>query len=180
MDSTDSLNKIVKACQQGSSDAFNQLVEMYSSRCYGYFYRLTGNSAVSNDLLSDLFLKLVRKIKTFDGGSFEKWLFTTAANVFRDSLRKRYRQKKLLESKAQEIQLEDNAERVSSREMSDKLQMMLTRLDEETAELLMMRFYGDLSFKELAELRKEPIGTTLSKVHRGLKKLRELMEKSND
>ncbi|MGA2094130.1 MAG: sigma factor-like helix-turn-helix DNA-binding protein [Sedimentisphaerales bacterium] len=38
-----------------------------------------------------------------------------------------------------------------------------------------MRYYSQLSFKEIAELRGEPIGTTLSKVHRGLKRLRELM-----
>jgi DNA-directed RNA polymerase specialized sigma24 family protein len=40
----------------------------------------------------------------------------------------------------------------------------------------MLRFYSELSFKEMAEMRGEPIGTTLAKVHRGLKKLRELME----
>ena len=52
---------------------------------------------------------------------------------------------------------------------------MLKKLDEDTVELLMLRFYGQLSFKELAELRAEPIGTTLSKVHRGLKKLRYML-----
>ena len=40
----------------------------------------------------------------------------------------------------------------------------------------MLRFYSQLSFKEIAAMRGEPIGTTLSKVHRGLRKLRELME----
>jgi len=44
----------------------------------------------------------------------------------------------------------------------------------------MLRFYGDLSFKELAEMRSEPMGTTLSKVHRGLKKLKEWMENPNE
>ena len=46
----------------------------------------------------------------------------------------------------------------------------------DTAELITLRYYGQLSFKELAQLRNEPIGTTLSKVHRGVKKLREIME----
>jgi DNA-directed RNA polymerase specialized sigma24 family protein len=60
-------------------------------------------------------------------------------------------------------------------EMLDKLQSQLSKLDADTAELITMRFYGQLSFKELSELRGEPIGTTLSKVHRGIRKLREYM-----
>jgi RNA polymerase sigma-70 factor, ECF subfamily len=41
---------------------------------------------------------------------------------------------------------------------------------------MMLRFYSDLSFKDIAEMRSEPIGTTLAKLHRGLKKLKENME----
>jgi RNA polymerase sigma-70 factor (ECF subfamily) len=56
------------------------------------------------------------------------------------------------------------------------LQVQLDRLDAETRELIMLRFYSEASFKEMAAMRSEPIGTTLSKLHRGLKRLRELME----
>jgi RNA polymerase sigma-70 factor (ECF subfamily) len=56
------------------------------------------------------------------------------------------------------------------------LQIQLDRLDKDTRELIMLRFYSDLSFKEIAEMRSEPIGTTLAKLHRGLKKLKEFME----
>ena len=68
----------------------------------------------------------------------------------------------------------------SQADLADTLQIQLEKLDAETAELLMLRFYGGFSFKELAEMRSEPIGTTLSKVHRGLKRLRELMENFDD
>jgi RNA polymerase sigma-70 factor (ECF subfamily) len=56
----------------------------------------------------------------------------------------------------------------------------MAKLDAETAELLMLRFYGQLTFREIAELRSEPVGTVLSKVHRGLKRLRELMGHCHD
>jgi RNA polymerase sigma-70 factor (ECF subfamily) len=56
------------------------------------------------------------------------------------------------------------------------LQVQLGKLDTDTRELIMLRFYSQASFKKIAEMRSEPIGTTLSKLHRGLKKLRELME----
>ena len=52
----------------------------------------------------------------------------------------------------------------------------LDRLDADTRELIILCFYSQASFKEIAAMRSEPIGTTLSKLHRGLKKLRELME----
>jgi RNA polymerase sigma-70 factor (ECF subfamily) len=125
-------------------------------------------------LLSELFIKLVEKIGGFGGGSFDHWLFTIAGNLFKDHLRSRYRQQKLLETRAKDIRLETDSDRPD--EMSERLQQALGRLDMETAELIMMRFYADLSFKELAEKRNEPIGTTLCKIHRGLKKLREMMD----
>ena len=53
---------------------------------------------------------------------------------------------------------------------------VLKRLDADTRELSMLRFYSQLSFKEIAKMRSEPIGTTLAKLHRGLKRLREFME----
>lgn len=58
----------------------------------------------------------------------------------------------------------------------DLSQRQLMGLDEETRELITLRFYGDLSFKEIADMKQTPIGTILSKVHRGLKKLREQMK----
>ena len=64
--------------------------------------------------------------------------------------------------------------------MTDKLAQQLQRLEPQIAEIIVMRYYSQLSFEELARLRNEPIGTVLSKVHRGLKKLRQLMEESDD
>lgn len=60
-------------------------------------------------------------------------------------------------------------------EVFDKLQSQLGKLDADTQEVIMLRFYSQLSFKDIAKLRGEPIGTTLSKAHRGLKKLKDLM-----
>ena len=182
MNARKDLKEIIAACQAGSNEAFSQLVDLYASRCYGYFYRLTGNAAQSNDLLSMLFLKLVTRIGTFRlaTGSFEKWLFTIASNIFRDHLRRQYRQKKLLEAKAEELKTAAMTPAKADSEMIDKLQIQMARLDAETSELLMLRFYGGLTFREIAEMRSEPIGTVLAKVHRGLKRLRELMGHYND
>lgn len=169
------LNEIVSRCQNGDSTAYAELIDLFGTDLYGYFYRLSGNSETSNDLLSELFMKLVTKIGSFNGGSFKKWVFTIASNIFYDYLRYRYRQKKLLDGKADTI---SNSELPldGACDLKDELEHYLSKLDADTAEILMLRFYAQLSFKELADLRSEPIGTTLSKVHRGLKKMREVME----
>jgi len=149
---------------------------MYASRCYGYFYRLTGNNDLSDELLSELFVKLVEKFGSYKGGSFEGWLFKIASNIFHDYLRGKQRQKKLLDVQKKQIESQITGPKQSDNEQIDKLQIQLRKLDTDTRELIMLRFYSQLSFKEIAVIRSEPIGTTLAKLHRGLKKLRELMK----
>jgi len=172
----DDLARIVNGCKRGDAECFSQLVDMYSSRCYGYFCRLTGNREVSDDLLSELFVKLVEKIGSFKGGSFESWLFKTASNVFHDYLRVKQRQRKLLDGRKEQLELKLTETKQSDNERFDRLQAQLAKLDADIRELIILRFYSQLSFREMAAMRSEPIGTTLSKLHRGLKRLRKLME----
>jgi len=176
MDVNDDLAQIINGCKNGESQSFSKMVDLYSSRCYGYFYRLTGNTDISDELLSELFVKLVEKIKTYKGGSFESWLFRVASNIFHDYLRNKQRQKKMLDFRKDEVDSEVIEAKKSDGEQIDKLQIQLSKLDDDTRGLMMLRFYSELSFKEIAEMRSEPIGTTLAKLHRGLKKLKECME----
>jgi len=148
---------------------------MYAGRCYGYFYRLTGNHEVSEELLSELFVKLVGKIGSFRGKFFDGWLFKIAANVFRDHLRGKQRRKRAVEAKKEQVAM-STGEPKDSEDERDNLGVQLDKLDDDTRELIILRFYSQMSFKQIAAMRGEPIGTTLSKVHRGLKRLRELME----
>ena len=176
MAESNNLARIIVGCKSGDAECFSQLVDIYASRLYGYFYRLTGKKDVSDDLLSELFVKLVEKIGSFKGGSFESWLFKVASNIFYDYLRGKQQRKKLLEVRKKQLESEKQGNKQSDNEKFDELQIQLKKLDTDTKELVMLRFYSQLSFKEIAEMRSEPIGTTLSKLHRGIKRLRELME----
>jgi len=174
---SDDLAQIIIGCKNGDAQCFSQVVDMYATRCYGYFYRLTGNNDVSDELLSELFVKLVEKIRSYKGGSFESWLFKIATNIFHDHLRSKQRRKKLLEVRQEQLESDLTEPKQSDDNgQIDQLQIRLGKLDAETQQLIMLRFYSQLSFKEIAKMRSEPIGTTLAKLHRGLKKLRELME----
>lgn len=179
MSSSNDVIHLVKLCQQGDKDGFSQLVDGYSSRLFGYFYRLTGSRDDSNELLSELFLKIVEKIGACRPETFEAWLFKMASNLFMDYIRAKKRHEKMLNQAAKEIQTETQPDRTDSL-LTDKLTKQLQRLDAETAEIIVMRYYSGLSFEELAKIRNEPIGTCLSKVHRGLEKLRQLMENCDD
>ena len=172
----DDLAQIIIGCKNGDAECFSRVVDMYASRCYGYFYRLTGDRDISDELLSTLFVKLVEKIGSYRGGSFESWLFKIASNIFHDYLRGRQRQRKLFDQQKKQLALKITTPRHNDSERIDRLQAQLRKLDPDTRELIMLRFYSQASFKEIAKIRSEPIGTTLSKLHRGLKKLRVLME----
>lgn len=176
MTKSDDLARIIIGCKNGDSESFSRLIDIYAGRCYGYFYRMTGNKEVSDDLLSELFVRVVEKIGSQKSAFFEGWLFKTASNIFYDYLRDKQRQKKLFELEGNRPEIKSaETERLEDDEI-DKLQIQLRKLDTDTKEVIMQRFYSGLSFKEIAAIRSEPIGTMLSKLHRGLKKLRELME----
>ena len=170
------LERIIIGCRNREEGSYSRLVEIYGKRCFGYFFRLTGNRTTSEDLLSELFVKLVEKIDGYRGGSFDGWVFAMASNIFHDHLRFKHRQANLLDEHRRRLELQPIESEQPSEGDFDKLQGSLEKLDDDIRELVMLRYYSQLSFKEIAELRKEPIGTTLSKVHRGLKRLRELME----
>lgn len=172
------LTQVIDGCKSGDAECFAQVVDLYGGRCYGYFYRLTGDRDLSDELLSELFVKLVEKIGSYKGGSFESWLFRIASNIFHDHLRSRKRQKKLVEGRRADLEQRptETAQSDLTGDKLDRLQIQLNRLDPDTRDLIVLRYYSEMSFKEIAEIRSEPIGTALSKLHRGLGKLRELME----
>lgn len=102
MAKNDDLARIIAGCKKGANESFSLLVDMYSGRCFGYFYRLTSNREVSNDLLSELFVRVVEKIDGYRDGSFDGWLFTIASNIFYDHLRNKKLQAKLLDAQGQD------------------------------------------------------------------------------
>lgn len=172
----DELAVIISGCRDGDADCFSALVDAYGGRCYGYFYRLTGNSELSEELLSELFVRLVERIWSYRGGVFESWLFRIASNIFHDHLRAKQRHKKMLDVRRRQLESRAVAAKMSGDDRTDKLQMQLEKLDADTRELIMLRFYSELTIREIAEFRCEPVGTTASRLHRGLKRLRRMMQ----
>jgi len=183
------LRETIASAQAGSADAYRALLRVYGPRLYGYFYRATRNHHDAEDLLGEISLRLVRRLKTYDErGRFDPWLFRIAANMVRDRIRRIKTAPSALsfsfgddESGASPIdRIADDAAPVDAAalaaEASGALQDALAKLDEPTREVILLRHFGGMSYKEIAEVCGCPLGTVLARVHRGLKKLRVIMD----
>ena len=181
------LRETIASAQAGSADAYRELLKAYGPRLYGYFIRATGRHHDAEDLVGELFLRLVRQLGKYDDrGRFEPWLFRIAANMVRDRIR-RWKTRPTPVSlsaenesgKALAAQLPGREDEVDmgmlAAESSEEMHKALQQLDETTRETILLRYFGKMTFKELAENFQCPLGTVLARVHRGLKALRGIM-----
>lgn len=186
----EALADLIRRAQARDETAFDALVEAYSSRLYGYLYRLTGSRIDAEDLLQDVFVRVVRMIGRYEhDGRFDAWLFRIAINLVRDRVR---RSRKITTGAGsdedsdylQEIpdapETSDPSQQMQLAESCDQLQRALNQLSGPEKEVIMLRHFSELSFKEIAELMGTPLGTALARAHRGLKRLRELMTEYED
>ncbi|MHC4235099.1 MAG: RNA polymerase sigma factor [Planctomycetota bacterium] len=190
----DILASLVERAKQRDPEAFDLLVDQYGPRLYGYLYRLTGSRDDADDLLQDLFVRLVRMIGDYDHvGRFEAWIFRIATNLARDRVR-RARRAPVTMSLDQDVANNPGQRGASSwqgladisgpapdapmalREDVDKMQGALGRLPAAEREVILLRHFSGMSFAEIAQAMGTPLGTALARSHRGLGKLREMME----
>ena len=187
-----SLQLAIEQARAGDARGFEVLLDAYGRRLYGYFYRATGDVHEAEDLLSEISLRLVRRIGAYDDrGRFDQWLFRIAANMIRDRIRRRRTKPPAAslsiesddgDSPADRLEGPSAAvdERLLLAEASAQVQAALQRLDETTRQMILLRHFGEASFREIAEAFGCPLGTALAKVHRGLKALRQQLEARHD
>lgn len=179
---------MIEQARKGDPKAYEALLDAYGHRLFGYFLRACGNVHEAEDLLSEMSLKLVKNLKRYrHDGRFEPWLFRMAANLLRDRIRRRKARPPQASLSAENDDggrlgetLADSDRPVDADLLADedrqRLQQALAGLDELTREMILLRHFAELSFKEIADLVDRPIGTVLARVHRGLKKLRGELE----
>lgn len=182
------LRQTIQRAQTGNAEAYEALLDAYSKRLYGYFVRATGRHHDAEDLLSEMMLKLVRTLKKYDHrGRFEPWLFRIAANMVRDRIRRQKARPNAMSLSAEDEDGQTMGQRLPGQqpavtadleaaEANLELQAALARLDEQTRQMILLRHFGEMSFKDIAATFGCPLGTALAKVHRGLKQLRDIME----
>jgi RNA polymerase sigma-70 factor (ECF subfamily) len=171
------LDELLGLARRRDPEALRELVAAYSARVFGLAYRLTGSRDAAEDIMQETFLRMVRGIEEYDhSGRFEAWLFRISANLARDRARQRGRRGEpcpLDEGIPLRARADvDPAAGLARRELGDKLAVSLARLPAADREVLLLRHYGELSFREIAELLGVPLGTALARAHRAMEKLR--------
>lgn len=160
------------------------MVTRYSRRVFGLLYRLTRRADLAEELAQETFLRMVRTIGEYEHvGKFEAWLFRIAANLARDRVRQGARRGATY---SLDVAVEGDAPRAARlrdgegdphaalerQEAGERLAGALDRLSDADREILLLRHYSELSFREIAEMLGIPLGTALARAHRALKHLR--------
>lgn len=188
----EALSAAILGAQRGDSACLDRLVEHFAGRIFGFLYRMTGSRPDAEDLMQEVFVRLVRMIGVYQhDGRFEAWLFRIAANLARDRVRKVRRSPRLvaiIESDSDDRRrsgvatMEDLASAEESidaglvhDETMDELHKALAALPAAEREVIMLRHFSQMTFKEIAEATNVPLGTALARGHRGLARLREIM-----
>jgi len=158
---------------QNSTESASELYDRYSKRLYNYFLKISFDKELSNDLLQNTFLRMLKYRNTYHiGKSFETWIFQIARNVFADHLKSN----KLLVDKHQDIYSLDHSEDEESAEKEikeNRLKKALARLPGEAREILILSRFQSMRYEQIGQILNITVPNVKVRVHRALKKLRE-------
>jgi len=131
--------------KEGEVDKLNLLYQRYSRRFFGFFYGMTRDGATSEDLVQNVFMRILKYKHTYkEGGDFEVWAFQMARNVHKDHYRKNKRYAFQEDMNPYEQQLSDSNHKEGEMEKSDELQYLqkaLESLSDDKRELIeLVRF----------------------------------------
>jgi RNA polymerase sigma-70 factor (ECF subfamily) len=178
---------LVKNYISGDESALASLIERHQSKIYGFIYSKVNDRDLSDDIFQDTFIKVIRTLKTKsynEEGKFLPWVMRIAHNLVVDHFRKAKKMPFQRETEEYSIfnYMTDNAPTVESQMITEQVEVDLTRLLDELPadqkEVLVMRMYQDLSFKEIAELTGVSINTALGRMRYALLNLRKIIEKN--
>lgn len=181
--------ELVRSYIAGDDRAFDTLLSRHSQRIFSQIKYLVKDNETANDLFQETFCKVITHLR--DGryreeGKFQGWLSRVANNVVMDH----FRQKPLIgdvstdDTEVEILNREELAEMpiehtLISRQVEDDAAKIMQALPEPQREILEMRFFLDMSFKEIAEMKGISINTALGRMHYAVKNMRRLAEKHN-
>jgi RNA polymerase sigma factor (sigma-70 family) len=158
-------------------DEFERLYAEEAQGLYGYLAYRTGDRALAQDLLADVFERALRARARYDRrkGSARTWLYAIAGNLLVDHARRQAAGARAVERAGPpaESELDRRIEALPEREA---LAHALATLSDEEREAVALRFGADLTVPEMAELTGEPLTTVEGRVYRALRKLRTAMD----
>ncbi len=180
--------QLVKAYAQGNNEAFDTLLTRHQERIYSYIVRIVKNEDVANDIFQDTFVKAImniRKGRYTDTGKFPAWISRIAHNLIIDY----YRQEKSENLQSCDI---DDVDLLNRKELSeatvedlliteqihDDVRLLIDELPDAQREVLVMRYYRNMSFKEIAEATGVSINTALGRMRYAILNMRRMADEN--
>ena len=181
--------ELLEAYRAGNPDAISVLISRHSQRVYDYIRMLVKDSDLADDLFQETFVKAVRVIdqgRYTDQGRFLSWVMRIAHNQVIDHFRSQRKDHVINESEAgydilgtQRLSEGSIEERMVGEQIEADLRRLIEQLPDEQREVVKMRYYGNLSFKEIAEQTEVSINTALGRMRYALINLRKMIKENN-
>ncbi len=184
MENTD--RSLIDAHRQGDKTAFGELVRRYGDSVLGYLTRMSGSREQAEDLFQETFKRVHEKAHTLRGNRFKPWLFTIATHVAIDGMRRRRRLRVV--SLNQKLDCADGrceelgavavadsscepSQQAARAEQKEQVQQAVESLPANQRTTLVLAYYQQLSYREVAEALGCSIGTVKAQMYRALKTL---------
>jgi RNA polymerase sigma-70 factor (ECF subfamily) len=181
---TDAL--LVKEYIAGNENALATLIRRHESKIFGFIYSKISDRDVSNDIFQDTFIKVIKTLKLNsynEEGKFLPWVMRIAHNLIIDHFRKSKKMPMYRETEEFSIfsVMSDDSLTIENQLIAEQVEVDVRRLVEELPldqkEVLIMRMYQDMSFKEISETTGVSINTALGRMRYAIMNLRKIIDK---
>jgi len=169
------------AVRGGDAQPFAILFDRYHQRLFDFFYRLSGEAASSEDLVQEVFLRMLKYRHTFrENSEFRAWMYRIARSARIDRFKRRKNESPLaVGSEGSPDMVEESIafQRIEEQERSLLLQQALLRLPEDKRELLVLARFQELKYEQIGNLLDVDVGTIKVRVHRAMLELRDIVQR---
>jgi RNA polymerase sigma-70 factor, ECF subfamily len=168
-------NRLVLKCLEGDANAWEEIIRVYHGRIYNLAYRYTRNSALSEDLTQEIFIRVYQSLSSFrpEAGSLINWLLKVSRNLIIDH----YRQSRKMQPAGgsdiiEQLDFGDPRQRdafntIEQKQTAKLVWDCLAALTPELREAVILRDLEELSYQEIEQLLNVPEGTVKSRINRG-------------
>jgi len=172
----------------GDENSLSILIERHKKRIYSFIYSKVFDRDVTEDIFQDTFIKVIKTLKKRrynEEGKFLPWVMRISHNLVIDHFRKSNRMPKFEDNGEFSIfsVLSDNdlnaEKRIIKDQLTNDIRRLITELPEDQQEVLVMRMYKDMSFKEISEKTGISINTALGRMRYALINLRKVIDENN-
>ena len=170
---------------EGNERAFEELLKRHKSKIYTSIYLFVKDKALAEDIFQEVFIKIIdtlRKGKYNHEGKFLQWAMRISYNMCVDYFRRSKRRPKVSPTETFDIfdvlqVSDDNAEQTMIKSQThDKIRHLVDQLPPEQREVVILRHYADMSFKEISQLTRVSINTALGRMRYALINIRKMIE----